>query len=555
MKKIIFLGLFFSISATFFGQQIPFEILKSAVFQDDVGKSTIVLAEKTNENNLLIVRSYNNNGLSLEEGFYIEKYDAKLNLLKNFKFKMSHPPSQKYKMVAGITAFENNIVVVEVFYDSNEKAYICQANTIDANDVVSKKELFRLSKEEVKANGEIALEHDSYVQSKKLFSYDNSGSINSEVDKHNLDFISFDQKHPLFEEQDAINIAMVTNESDSAFGIIIDFYGEKSENSKLYLFDSHLNKKIDTEFKRDIKDDDYLFQNFQVSPEGDAIYLLAKSYSKDLKQKEKGGKYQFELTKITNTFQKSLFIDPQEHYINSLKIIFQKKQLICIGFYSDLKETKFQGISYFSFNPDSLDILNTKYNPFTEQFMTDKYGDKKNNGLKCLTFKKVFFTQNNDLIFNAEEQYISSSYGNSYGMGSGPYYSYDDIVTAKLNATGDLIWARNINKNQSASNEENMIYLSYTSMLKDDSCYFFINTSDEIKKLRNDRIEFGDVRKNKSNLNVIRVNANGDFDYKKILDDEQNAVPFMVAKGITLDNTVYFLGRRGKTKQLLKVTL
>jgi hypothetical protein len=32
-------------------------------------------------------------------------------------------------------------------------------------------------------------------------------------------------------------------------------------------------------------------------------------------------------------------------------------------------------------------------------------------------------------------------------------------------------------------------------------------------------------------------------------------VPFMVSKGAVIDNTVYFLGRKGKDKQLLKVTL
>ncbi len=98
-------------------------------------------------------------------------------------------------------------------------------------------------------------------------------------------------------------------------------------------------------------------------------------------------------------------------------------------------------------------------------------------------------------------------------------------------------------------------FVSYTSIFNKDKNYFFINTADEIKKLKNDRIEFGQIRKNKSNLNVIQVDADGNFEYQKILDDEENAVPFMVSKGAIIDNSIYFMGRRGKEKQLLKVTL
>jgi hypothetical protein len=139
-------------------------------------------------------------------------------------------------------------------------------------------------------------------------------------------------------------------------------------------------------------------------------------------------------------------------------------------------------------------------------------------------------------------------------MSSSTHYSYDDIVIAKLNYDGDMIWARNINKKQSTTDDDTS-YLSYTSTVRNDKTYFFINTRDKIKKLKNDRIEFGQIRKNKSNLNVIEVNAAGDLNYQEILDDEQNEVPFMVSKGAVIDNTVYFLGRKGKDKQLLKITL
>jgi len=191
--------------------------------------------------------------------------------------------------------------------------------------------------------------------------------------------------------------------------------------------------------------------------------------------------------------------------------------------------------------------------------MIDKYGDNKDKALKFLSFRKIAFNKNNDLIFNAEEEYITSSgsLGAPVGMhstGNRTYFHYDDIICAKLNSQGDLLWARNINKSQSNDVNEDS-YISYASMQKEESSYLFINTGEKINKLKNDRIEFNQVRRNKSNLNIIRINSNGDFDFEEILDDENSEVPFMVSKGTSINDAIYFLGRRGKNKQLLKITL
>ena len=86
--------------------------------------------------------------------------------------------------------------------------------------------------------------------------------------------------------------------------------------------------------------------------------------------------------------------------------------------------------------------------------------------------------------------------------------------------------------------------------------YFFINAKDKIKELSKDRIEFRGVNwLNNSSLYLILVNENGNLVYKEILNGKENEVPFMVSKGIIIDNSVIFLGQKGSKKQLLKVTL
>ncbi len=172
-------------------------------------------------------------------------------------------------------------------------------------------------------------------------------------------------------------------------------------------------------------------------------------------------------------------------------------------------------------------------------------------------FRTVFFTKANDIIVSAEEEEITAS-SSGVGIGVGTKtkltYEYDDIICAKMNRDGELIWARNINKDQKRSDEDNF-YISYTSMIKNDSPFFFINANEEVKKLNDGRIEFGSVSKDKSNLNVLRIDAAGNFEFQKILTAEENSIPFMVSKGIIIENDIYFLGRKGKNKQLLKVTL
>ena len=246
--------------------------------------------------------------------------------------------------------------------------------------------------------------------------------------------------------------------------------------------------------------------------------------------------------------------DTDEYFAASLKTIVFEDRLTCIGFYSERNNNRYKGISYYELDPKTLAIRKTKLNPFTEQFIIDKYGKDKDKELKNLSFRKIIITSSNEIIFNAEEFYIVTNYVSTpQGSYTTTSYHYDDIVSAKLSTSGDIVWARNINKRQATGGDSS--YISYTSTAKGNDAYFFINTGEKVKKLKNDRIQFGQTSTKHSNLNVIRVNQNGDFDYSELLDDKDNEVPFMVSDGAISGNSVFFIGRKGKKKQLLKITI
>ena len=122
MKKNIILLLFFLVSVTIFGQQIPYKISKSELFQDEFKDSVILLSEKNPNGELTLVRSYSGTMLSQGEGFYIEKYDSNLKLKKAFDFEMKHPGYQKYNLILGVFIMDSDIHFVEIYYDFSFKS-------------------------------------------------------------------------------------------------------------------------------------------------------------------------------------------------------------------------------------------------------------------------------------------------------------------------------------------------------------------------------------------------------------------------------------------------
>lgn len=535
MKKNIYLVLaiiiYFPILS--FGQNISFKIQKSEIFKDEIKESQIVISEDDGNGGVLMVRSYNGNGISPNTGYYFEHYDSNLKLIKEFQLETNTPTFQKNKNILGFYFSQSKIFIADILFDLKEKAFVCSMTIVDFNDFKStKEELFRITKDEIKKLG--------------LFSLTPTYKNNA-YDK----FINEDKN---------IGIKMGVNNDKTAFSILMDFNSEDSETFKLLLFDNQMNLKFDKVFKRNIKDSKFEFQNLEVSNDGNIIYLLGKVFTDEKREKNVGGKYQFELTKITKESEKTKVIDVDEHFVKSLKTVVQDEKLISIGFYSDEKDNRYKGICYFELNPDNLELKTKKINHFTDQFIIDKYGESKPKELKDLIFKEILILENKDIVFNAEESYIlSNGYGSGGiggvgGIGGGQtFYNFSDIVSIKLDEKGNLIWARNINKTQTET-IENISFISNTSTLINSKVLFFINASEKIKNLDNSRIEFRDTRKNKYNLNLVRVNENGDSDYQKILDDEENEVPFMVANGIKSGNSVFFLGRKGIKKQLLKVS-
>jgi hypothetical protein len=539
MNKIIFF-LFFS---TFLvAQDLTFKIEKSELFTDEYTDSKIILVEKANANGIHILRSFKSS-VSTKRGFYIEKYDRSLKKINEFEFEISHPVSEKYSLVIGAFFKDSKFYILEMFYDLKSKNYVCQANIIDENYKVSKKELFKLNKELVKGFGLETHYYNEYLLDKNI---SNLGLFEQESSSRIGFFSNVNSK--VSENKSASDVVFKVNNQKNMFTIAMSFkYGSK-ENTKLFLFDSDLNQKIEKDFSFD--KNTVINKNVELHENQEVIYLTQKVYSTELKNKESGRKYFYEIKQVSSTDVKTKKINVENHYLPSLSFFCLKDKLYGLGFYSDKADFKYSGISFFELDSHSLEIKNSKYSPFTQQFILDKYGEYNYKEFKNIVIKNVYL-QEDGLVVNGEEQYATI---NNNSLNSS-LYNYDDIISLRLNSKGDLISARNINKRQSFGNLEASPFISYQSCLKNKKNYFFINANDNVKELSNQRIEFkGTNWLSNSNLFVISMNEKGDFLYKQILSNEENDVPFMVSKGVFIDDSIIFLGQKGKKKQLLKVS-
>lgn len=535
--------LFLLITNFSIAQDISFQIEKSKLFEDEYKDSEIVLAEKTENEEFIIVRDFSGS-FSSKRGYYIERYDKSLKKLSDYEFLIEQSLKEKYRRTLGVFLLNSKLHIIEMFYSLEKKQYICQA-TIVSEGKEDKRELLAFNKEELVGfglQGAIQGKRDGRFVKEPF----NTGNIfEGKTKKDSKDIYS--------------QILFTSNSSKSNFVIGITHKVKKNEVLKLFVFDSLFNKSFEKELVYDVKD--IYNQNILLSENGKALYVTQKNYEID--SKEVGGKYNYRITKIDkNNFESIGRIEVDNHYLPRLETYINKEKLYFFGLYSDEKDYKYSGVASIIFDTRTNTISNKEFSLFNDELKIDKYGKVKEKELENLIFKDVIFTEES-IVLNAEEQFIS---GNNQGIhfgpnnmpmmaGSPPSFNYDDILTLQFDLNGKLNSQKIINKYQAVSKDSESGYISYSSLVLGDKTYFFINTKDEVRKISNGRIEFKDVSKNNSNLFVIQVKSNGDFDYKEVLSKDDNEVPFMVSKGIVIDNSIIFLGRKGKEKQLLKVTL
>jgi len=210
---------------------------------------------------------------------------------------------------------------------------------------------------------------------------------------------------------------------------------------------------------------------------------MGKAYFKKKRFEAKERKFQYELIRVTNTGFQSQEFNDAGRYPESLKPILIDDNLITVGFYANRKDV-----------------------------------------IKNLIFKSVHVSSNKDIVFSAEEYFVSQSEDISSGSTKKVNkYHYNDILCAKLNASGKMEWARNINKTEVTQGDA--AYTSYTAYGHNNNTYFFINSGENPQELSKERIRFKQGYSRNPNLFVIKIADDGSLSHKKLIDDKEIRLP------------------------------
>jgi hypothetical protein len=507
----LFFGFFFFAEA----QEMPVTYSFGEKYNDRYKYSNLLEISDDGMGGSILVRSYYTGIILKPRGYYIEHYNKDLELISEYNYKL--------KDLDFVNAFvkngQLNILLLEYNLGRGSYDYVVHRSPID-NFNFTEETILSIPSQQVNE----PLDHNYY---KRNFS---SG----------------------------FTTTAFLNEDKSAFAISTHFKIGRDEKHFVYLFNSGLNKLIEYDFSAEIEEKNYAFENMVTSKDVSQVYLVGKAFYKKKRFAATERKFQYELLKVAKNGAITQTFDDPGKFSEALKPIIVNDKLICIGFYADRKDNRYNGLAYFELDRNTLGVKAKKYNPFSQQFMEDKFGREEDTEIKNLVFKNVSVTKDNSILFNAEEYFVTSSVQQD-PTGSRvkiERFHYNDIVSAKLSSEGDIIWARNINKSEVTQGDG--AYASYSSFANGENTYYLISTASENPQLLSgERLIFRQGLSRNRNVFMIQLDKDGKISYEKVIDDHEARLPLMVSMPL-IDrekNNMLYYAKRGSKKQLVKVEI
>ncbi len=515
LQKSVATLLFLMICCALGAQEIPITHTIGEKYNDRYKYSNLLTISEDGTGGTFLVRSYYTGIVLRPKGYFIEHYDANMQLVNEYNYKLKNA-----NLVDGYVA-NGQIYLLFLDYNYEKFAYEYSVHRSPLSGInFTKEPLLSISSKEV---------------------------LNP-LDKnyYNRNFSS------------GFTTSVLFNDTKNAFVISTHFKKGKLNKHFIYLFNSSLKKVVEHDFSAEVEEKNYAFENVAFSKDLSEAYIVGKAYFKKKRFAANERKFEYELIKVSKSGARTQSFDDPGKFSEALMPIIKGNKLLCVGFFANRKDNRYNGLAYFRLNTNTLTIESKKYSSFSEQFMMDKFGREEDKVIKNLVFKNVEVSEDGSILFNAEEYFVTSSVqsNSSGGRLKVTRYHYNDIVSAKLSSAGDMAWARNINKSEVTQGDG--AYASYSSFSKDGDTYFFISSAAENPQLLpGDRLLFKQGLSRNRNVFAIKLDAEGHISYKKIIDDKNARLPLMVSTPLfnVKENNILFYAKRGSKKQLVRVSL
>ena len=515
MARNLWLLASFMLSLVVQAQQMPVEYRFGDKYNDRFKYSNLITFSEATSGNKLLVRAYYTGLILHPKGYLIERYDDGLQLLDEYNYKFNDAD-----LVDGFVA-NGQLYLLFLRYDPDRLSYIYSVHHSPVGD-------YRFTQKDLLVIPSVW--------------------VDNPLDKnyYNRNFSS------------GFSTAVLFDRDRNAFAISLHYKKGDDNRHRILVYDFGFRPLMDVDFSGEIEEKNYAFEALEMAPDLSAAYLVGKAYFVKKRFKAEERKFQYEVVRLTAGGATTASYDVDGKYSEALNPVWRNNKLVCVGFYADRKDSRYNGLEYLEIDPATLNATRHTFNPFSEQFMFDKFGTEEEKVVKNLVFKDVWFADDGSLLFNAEEYFVTKSVQTnaSGGRVAVERFHHNDIVSVKLNPAGELAWARNINKTEVTQGDG--AYASYSAYTKNGNTYFFICTAAENPQLlNNERLIFHQGLGRNRNVFLIRLDAQGQLSYEKIIDQEEARLPLMVSKPLVneADDTLYFYAKRGGKKQMVAVRI
>ncbi len=229
---------------------------------------------------------------------------------------------------------------------------------------------------------------------------------------------------------------------------------------------------------------DQLFEvkDFKVDDAGNA-YLLGKLFDERVRER-KGGKPNYKYLVLAyldqGTNQKQYKISFEEKFISELTFKIAKNgDLICAGFYSDLRTSLLKGTCFFKINAANGKLYNSGVKEFDQEFLSQFMSERKaarGKELYSYDMRKLILRSDGGAVLVAEQYFVRVSQNRDANgrITTRYYYNYNDIIVININPDGSIAWANKIPKRQ-VTVDDGGYFSSFAMATVRDKLYFIFN--------------------------------------------------------------------------------
>lgn len=496
-----------------YGQEMPLEYTFGDKYKDRYKYSNLLSFSETVSSDKILVRGYYSGLLVRPKGYLIERYNPDLELVEEYNY--------KYKDGDFVHGFVANDQIYLLFLEYNSQTLSYQYKV-----------------------------HQSPVGTYN-FTVRDLLSVQADYTEAPVDKNYYNRSF-----KTGFTTTVLADPESRVFAISILQSRNKELQHRIVIYNNQLDRIMDSDFSAESTEKNYAFEELAVSADLSAVYLVGKAYFRQRRFKAEERKFQYEMVKLKKSGIRTQVFDIPGKYSEAVKPLWRGNDLICAGFYADRKDNRYNGLEYLVIDPEDLSVRERKYNPFSRQFMLDKFGKETEKVIKNLVFKGAQFNGDGSLLFNAEEFFMTESMqaNASGGRVKVQRFHHNDIVSVKLDPEGNLLWARNINKTEVTQGDG--AYTSYSSFTKDGQTYFFVClASEEPQLIGGERLIFKQGFSRSRNVFVIRLDAEGTLSYEKIIDSDEARLPLMVSIPYVDSDSdrLLFYAKQGSRKQLVSV--